>query len=248
MSSAISLFANTPPMGDHGLAPARRRDLLDLVEFLHPALHLGGVRGARLEGLDELDLLSGHRLLALELRLLLLFGERSAAARRIRNCRDSWSATRVAALKMKHIVVLGHARCGSVRAFAKDAEPLSPGDFIGNWMELMAPVLARVGPRGDLPPEYWLARLEQASVDNSLANLMTFPRLRRMIERGDVTVPISASPRASSPCAIRRGALRAGRRRRACARVRDTAVLSTSVFAYWRGHCPDPRLRRKAAR
>src|SRR6266704_1251078 len=45
----------------------------------------------------------------------------------------------VAALKVKHIVVLGHAHCGGVKAFAEDAAPLSPGDFIGRWMRLMAP-------------------------------------------------------------------------------------------------------------
>jgi carbonic anhydrase len=38
----------------------------------------------------------------------------------------------VQALKVKHIVVLGHARCGGIRAFAAPSEePLSPGDFIG---------------------------------------------------------------------------------------------------------------------
>src|SRR5689334_15226679 len=39
------------------LAAPRGLDPLDLVELLHPALHLRGVRGARLEALDELDLL-----------------------------------------------------------------------------------------------------------------------------------------------------------------------------------------------
>ena len=51
----------------------------------------------------------------------------------------------VAALKVKHIVVLGHAHCGGVKAFAENAEPLSPGDFIGNWMRLMAPAAEKVG-------------------------------------------------------------------------------------------------------
>jgi carbonic anhydrase len=94
----------------------------------------------------------------------------------------------VAALKVKHIVVLGHARCGGVRAFAEGAEPLSPGDFIGKWMELMAPALEKVGPRGAQAPDDWLARLEQASVENSLANLKTFPRLAELAERGDIAL------------------------------------------------------------
>src|ERR1700686_252262 len=64
----------------------------------------------------------------------------------------------VAALKVKHIVVLGHAQCGGVKAFIEDAEPLSPGDFIGKWMALMQPALDQVGPRGDLAPEDYLKR------------------------------------------------------------------------------------------
>ena len=94
----------------------------------------------------------------------------------------------VGILRIKHIVVLGHAQCGGVKAFAEDAEPLSPGDFIGNWMKLMAPAADKVGPRGALSAADYLTRLEQANVVNSLENLMTFPRLRKLVERGQVVI------------------------------------------------------------
>lgn len=92
----------------------------------------------------------------------------------------------VAALKVTHIVVLGHAQCGGVKAFAQDAEPLTPGDFIGKWMRLMAPAAEKVGPRGNRSATDYIERLEQANVVNSLDNLMTFPSLRKLIERGGV--------------------------------------------------------------
>ncbi len=94
----------------------------------------------------------------------------------------------VGALRIKHIVVLGHAHCGGVRAFAEEHVPLSPGDFIGRWMSLMAPAAEKLGPRGDAAPADYLKRLEQASVVNSLDNLMTFPRLAKLIDKGKIAV------------------------------------------------------------
>ena len=94
----------------------------------------------------------------------------------------------VAGLRVKHVVVLGHASCGGIRAFATNEPPLSAGDFIGQWMSLIAPAAAIGLPLdsqlpGHPPPEY-LTRLEEAAIFNSLANLMTFPFVRAPVEQG----------------------------------------------------------------
>ena len=94
----------------------------------------------------------------------------------------------VVALAVKHVVVLGHGQCGGVRAFADEAAPLTPGDFIGKWMRLMAPAADKVGPRGTLSHADYQTRLEQANVANSLDNLRTFPRLHEAVEAGRIAI------------------------------------------------------------
>jgi carbonic anhydrase len=88
-------------------------------------------------------------------------------------------------LKVKHIVVLGHARCGGIQAAVSETAPLSPGDFIGQWMSLIAPAVERVRPAG-AASDADLRRLELAAVELSLTNLMTFPFVRARVERGEL--------------------------------------------------------------
>lgn len=93
----------------------------------------------------------------------------------------------VNALKVKHIVVLGHASCGGVAAFANNAAPLTKRDFIGKWMSQIKPVAERVGPQtGDR--QSWIQQLEWGVIEYSLGNLMTFPAVREAVESGALTL------------------------------------------------------------
>jgi carbonic anhydrase len=92
----------------------------------------------------------------------------------------------VRALKVSHIVVLGHAFCGGIRAFASDAAPLSSSDFIGRWMSQIAPAAEAITASPKEDAELYLRQLEFASVELSLKNLMTFPSVQKAIEKGEL--------------------------------------------------------------
>jgi len=90
----------------------------------------------------------------------------------------------VQVLRVKNIVVLGHAQCGGIKALVQDSEPLSPGDFIGKWMSILESTRDETVRKPDESEQDFITRLEKRAVLQSLDNLMTFPCVRILVERG----------------------------------------------------------------
>ncbi|MCA1910126.1 MAG: carbonic anhydrase [Magnetospirillum sp.] len=92
----------------------------------------------------------------------------------------------VRGLKVEHIVVLGHARCGGVRALI-EGNSNDNTDFIHGWMQIARSArdraLALTLSAGQ-PIEAARRMCEQETVAISLGNLMTFPWVRERVESG----------------------------------------------------------------
>ena len=97
----------------------------------------------------------------------------------------------VLALKVAHIVVMGHAQCGGIRAFAQgeahEFEPLSDANFISKWKTLIKPAADRLGPPvGDF--DHYCESLSYLSIIQGLTNLRTYPWLRTREDAGELTL------------------------------------------------------------
>ncbi|MTV37839.1 carbonic anhydrase [Duganella radicis] len=91
----------------------------------------------------------------------------------------------VCELEVERVIVLGHARCGGIRALMAPREVRRETDFVGQWMRIARPVAERV--QRELAHRDSDARhhaCELASILLSLDNLLTYPWLKRRVDQG----------------------------------------------------------------
>ena len=94
----------------------------------------------------------------------------------------------VTALKVAHLIVLGHSQCGGVQGCFDMCEGRAPAledksSFVGRWMDILRPGYEAVKDSPDLP-----MALEKEAVAVSLRNLMSFPFVRAAVEAGELSL------------------------------------------------------------
>lgn len=91
-------------------------------------------------------------------------------------------------LGVKHVIVLGHAHCGGIRALIQGINGGDDlGQFIRPWMEIAADARTKATAGAANRSATELARAcEQAAVQVSLDNLLTFPWVRERVQRNQL--------------------------------------------------------------
>ncbi len=91
-------------------------------------------------------------------------------------------------LDVSHIVVMGHAECGGIRA-ALAGELAGESQFIGTWVSMIAPIRNMVlKEAGSRPMAEQQRLLEQRSIVQSLKNLDSFPFVVERVKAGTLFV------------------------------------------------------------
>lgn len=97
----------------------------------------------------------------------------------------------VTALKVAHLIVLGHSQCGGVQGCIDMCKGEAPQleakeSFVGRWMDILKPkyeLVADIEDRVDQARQF-----ERQAVVASLENLMTFPFISEAVEQGALSL------------------------------------------------------------
>jgi carbonic anhydrase len=97
----------------------------------------------------------------------------------------------VTALKVAHLVVIGHSQCGGVKGCHDMCAGTAPeleekSSFVGRWMDILRPGYERTVQIENETER--LRALEYQAVQVSLENLMTFPFVAERVEDGSLSI------------------------------------------------------------
>ncbi|MFV0408695.1 MAG: carbonic anhydrase [Paracoccus sp. (in: a-proteobacteria)] len=93
-------------------------------------------------------------------------------------------------LKVAHLIVMGHTKCGGVAGCHAMCSGHAPeleeeSSFVGRWMDILRPGYDRIST---LPDPEQIPALEREAVMISLENLMGFPFIREAVESERMTL------------------------------------------------------------
>ncbi len=97
----------------------------------------------------------------------------------------------VRALKVGHLIVLGHSNCGGVQSCYEMCSGQAPEleektSFVGSWLEILRPACETLIETGN--DEDRIRLLEKQAVLTSLENMMTFPFLKDAVEKEELSL------------------------------------------------------------
>jgi len=94
----------------------------------------------------------------------------------------------ITGLEVEHIVVLGHAHCGGIRALMDKETGDEGSSFIDRWMSIAEPVRQSLVCAPDTNHEDRYAACERHAVAHSLRNLMSYPWIQSRVEGGTLSL------------------------------------------------------------
>ena len=97
----------------------------------------------------------------------------------------------VSALKVGHIIVLGHSNCGGVQGCYEMCSGQAPDleektSFVGRWLEILRPAYNTLNITDNVGDN--MQALEKKAVLTSLENLMTFPFVKKAVDQEELSL------------------------------------------------------------